>query len=171
MNENTKMSSVGKIVGTHGIKGAVKVLPCTDNWDRFNELDRVFLSDRDKTVKAHIETYFKHKNIAVVKFKEWNNINSVKGYKDFEIQIPVSERPDLPKGSYYHDEIIGLNVYNDNGDYLGQIGDIYQTGSNDVYLLKSDDKDYLIPAIKEVIKQIDIADNKMVIKPIEGLLE
>jgi 16S rRNA processing protein RimM len=74
----------------------------------------------------------------------------------------------LPEGVYYHYQIIGLGVYTVDGDYLGKIMSIFETGSNDVYVVRGEDKEYLIPAIKDVIKEIDLEAKKMIVKLMEA---
>ncbi|OWZ84205.1 ribosome maturation factor RimM [Natranaerobius trueperi] len=172
MNPTHDLISVGQIVGTHGVKGQVKVISLTDIRDRFNQLDRVYLVGEElETFKAHIESSFLHKNKEIVKFKEWNNINDVEQFKNFYIKIPRNERPQLPEGEFYYDQIKGLNVITVDDTPLGTITEIFQTGGNDVYEVSDDDNQVLIPAIQQVVKDVDLHAGIIVVDLPEGLLE
>lgn len=165
------MVSVGKIIGFHGVKGEVKVLPLTDNPDRFGDLDRVFLNGDDLSYVAHIQNASRHKNNIVVKFKEYNSKDEVTSLKDYLINILKEERPKLDEGEYYYDEIIGLKVYDLDENYLGEIAEIKETGSNDVYLVRDEDKEFLLPALKQVVKNIDLDNGRMEVSLMEGLID
>lgn len=170
------MISVGKIVGFHGVKGEVKVFPLTDDPGRFEKLERVFLTNKDNaddyTNVAHIEKTFWHKGNVVIKFKEFQNKNEVEFLKNYFIKILKEERPELDEGEYYYDEIIGLKVFdNIEGDYLGEIIEIKETGSNDVYVVRDMEKEILLPALEQVIKKIDLNSGIMKVELMEGLMD
>lgn len=166
---------IGKIVNTHGIKGDVKVLPLTDNIKRFEKLDSVYIEE-DKSV-LNIEKVWYNKGFVMLKFKGFNDINNVLKFKNKYIVIKEKDRISLPKDSYFIYQIIGLKVYCTDGTEIGEITEVLQPGGNDVYVVKSTEvennkeKEYLIPAIKDVIKQIDIENKTMIIEPLEGLIE
>ena len=165
------MVSVGKIIGFHGVKGEVKVLPLTDNPGRFGELDRVFLSGDNVSYVAHIQNAFWHKNNIIVKFRGYNSKDEVNSLKDYLINILKEERPKLGEGEYYYDEIIGLEVYDMDENYLGEIAEIIETGSNDVYIVKDKDKEFLLPALKQVVNNIDLDNCRMDVSLMEGLID
>lgn len=158
---------VGKIVNTHGIKGELKVLPLTDDMTRFEELEYVYVENQ----KIEIEDVWYKKNFVMLKFKGFDNINDVLCFKDKYVYIDKENAIELPEDTYFIFQIIGLNVYLMSGELLGKITDVIQTGSNDVYVVKDDNKEYLIPAIKEVIKEINLDDKKVIIDPLEGMIE
>ncbi|KPU28238.1 16S rRNA processing protein RimM [Caloranaerobacter sp. TR13] len=158
---------VGKIVNTHGIKGELKVLPLTDDMTRFEELEYVYVEKQ----KIEIENVWYKKNLVILKFKGLDNINEVLCLKGKYVYIDKENAIELPEDTYFIFQIIGLNVYLKNGNFLGVIKDVIQTGSNDVYVVKNDNREYLIPAIKEVIKEINLDDNKVIIDPLEGMIE
>lgn len=168
--------SVGKIIGTHGVKGAVKVISLSDVEDRFQQLDRVYLVNEvtEEIVKARIKSVFTHKGMEIVTFEGWDHIEQVEDLKHWLIKIPREERPKLPENEFYFDDILGLQVYDQQGVLLGEIVHIFPTGSNDVYEVSPGDaaqKNILIPALKNVIKEINFEDGYMVIDPPEGLIE
>ena len=171
---------VGKILGTHGVKGSVKVSSLTDFEQRFEELDRVYLiSDRDNLtpesespIVANIESSFSHKGLKVVKFEQWDDINEVESFKHWFVSIPRNERPPLGENEFYLDEITGLSVKTTQGEHLGKVTSVVQTGSNDVYevMNENSDKPVLIPALLDVIVEIDLQCGNMIVDPPEGLL-
>ncbi|ACB84954.1 ribosome maturation factor RimM [Natranaerobius thermophilus] len=176
MHPELDLVYVGKIVGTHGVKGELKVISLTDIENRFNELDRVYLvneQDHYDPIIAHIESSFTHKNMEIVKFSEWDDINQVEGFHDWYIKIPREERPQLEEDEYYFDQITGLSVVTVEDEFLGTVTNIYQTGSNDVYEVskEQDDKPILIPALYEVVKKIDLDEQIMIVDLPEGLLD
>lgn len=160
---------VGKIVNTHGIRGDVKVLPLTDDKKRFEELKFIFVGD-DK-LKLEISKVGYVKGNVLLKFKNYDNINDVEKFKNTTVWIDEKDKVKLPKNSYFIHDIIGLEVYLIDGTYLGKVKDILQPGANDVYVVKNEGKEYLIPAIKDVVKEVNIDGNKIIIEPLEGLLE
>ncbi len=175
MAEQKNLIAVGEILGTHGIKGALKVLSLSDIQDRFQQLERVFLVNNasGECIEAKLDSVFKHKGLEIVKFKEWDDINQVEGYKNWMIKIPKAERPELQQGEYYIDEIIGLDVYDQSGNWLGEIVHVFPTGSNDVYEIapgQENRKHILIPALKKVVTEIDFDQGYMMVDPPEGLI-
>ncbi|WP_069649678.1 ribosome maturation factor RimM [Caloranaerobacter ferrireducens] len=158
---------VGKIVNTHGIKGELKILPLTDDMTRFEELEYVYVEKQ----KIEIEDVWYKKNFVMLKFKGFDNINDVLCFKGKYVYVDKENAIELPEDTYFIFQIIGLNVYLKNGKFLGEIKDVIQTGSNDVYVVKNDNREYLIPAIKEVIKEINLDDKKVIIDPLEGMIE
>ncbi|WP_427338594.1 ribosome maturation factor RimM [Caloranaerobacter sp. DY30410] len=158
---------VGKIINTHGIKGELKIFPLTDDMTRFEELEYVYIEKR----KIEIEDVWYKKNFVMLKFKGFDNINDVLCFKGKYVYIDKENAIELPEDTYFIFQIIGLNVYLKDGKFLGKIKDIIQTGSNDVYVVRDNSREYLIPAIKEVIKEINLDDKKMIIDPLEGMIE
>lgn len=160
---------VGKIVNTHGIKGDVKVVPLTDDIKRFEKLKTVFIGDEKLELEIINVSYIKGN--VLLRFKNYEDINDIEKFKNDEVWIDKKDKIKLPKDSFFLDDILGLEVYLTDNNHLGTIKDILQPGANDVYVVKSGKKEYLIPAIKDVIKEVDIDNKKMIIEPIEGLLE
>lgn len=160
---------VGKIVNTHGIRGDVKVLPLTDDVKRFEDLNYVYLGD-EKLKQEIIKVGYAKGNV-LLKFKHHENINDVEKFRNLFVWIDEKDKVKLAKDSYFLSDILGLEVYLKDNTHIGTVKDILQPGANDVYVVKSGEKDFLIPAIKDVIKEINIDENKMIIDPLEGMLE
>ena len=160
---------MGKIVNTHGIRGDVKVLPLTDDAKRFEDLKHVFIGDDKLRLEITKVAYIKGN--VLLHFKNLENINDVEKFKNFVVWIDEKDKVKLPKDSYFLDDIIGLEVFLLDGTSVGIIKDILQPGANDVYVVKDGKKEHLIPAIKDVIKEVNIEEKKMIIDPLEGTLE
>lgn len=160
--------AIGNIIGTFGNKGGVKVNSLTDNPNRFEQLKEAFLINKNKDVsKIEIIQGSYRKNQVILSIKGYDNISQAKSLVQHTIAVLRKDCPNLPKDSFYEFEIIGLNVYDTQSTYLGKIVDIYKTGSNDVYSL---DSEILLPATKEVIKEVDLKNKKMTVYLIEGLI-
>ncbi len=160
---------VGKIVNTHGIKGDLKVYPYTDNIKRFSKLKRIYIGEEELAVQ--IESVKYHKEMALIKLKEFNNINDVLFLKNKLVYIDGVDKVKLLKDNYFIDDLIGCEVFDLEGNSIGHIKDVLQNSSNDIYIIEDKNKEYLIPAVKEFIKDININKKKIVIDPIEGMIE
>ncbi|KNZ69630.1 16S rRNA processing protein RimM [Thermincola ferriacetica] len=168
-----KLIAIGKIINTHGHKGEVKVFPLTDDPRRMEELEKVYFTSGESTRELTIKQVRYHKNFVVLSFEEIKDMNAAELLKNGEICITKDELRSLPEGSYYIFDIIGLNVFTNEGRYLGEVTDVIQTGANDVYEVRDSKsgKHYLIPALKQIVKSIDTEKKEMIICPMEGLLE
>jgi 16S rRNA processing protein RimM len=100
-----------------------------------------------------------------------SNRDAAQALFDLPICVRRSEVMPLPEGRYYHDQIIGLEAYTTEGQYLGPIVEILETGSNDVYVARKGTAEVLIPAIKDVVRSIDLQGKRLIVEPVEGLLE
>ena len=162
---------IGQIVNTFGIKGFVKVNPFTDDLDRFEELKSVFIVKNKELIDFEIEEVKYQKHVVLIKFKGINDINMAEKYKGCYIKISRKDARKLPKDTYFIADLIGLNVYDEDGNLLGKLEDIYNNKSHDIYVVKNDlGKQILLPSTKEVIKQINIDENKIIVKLIDGLI-
>ncbi len=162
---------IGQIVNTFGIKGFVKVNPFTDDLERFEELDSVFVVKNKELIEMKIEEIKYHKNLVLIKFKGIEDINMAEKYKGCYIKIKREATRKLPKDTYFIADLIGLPVYEENGNLLGKLDDIYNNKSHDIYVVKDGlGKQILLPSTKEVIKQIDIENEKIVVHLIDGLI-
>ncbi|MDP4180511.1 MAG: ribosome maturation factor RimM [Bacillota bacterium] len=162
---------VGKIVNTHGVKGELKVIPLTDDPTRFDDLEDVFVGTDTSMNIVNIESVKYFKNTVIIKFKEVLDMNDALKLKDQYIYIDRKNAVKLPKDTYFICDLIGLEVFED-GNRIGEIKDIIQTGSNDVYIVKDEEnKEILIPALKTVVKAVSIENKRMEVSLPEGLLD
>ena len=162
---------IGQIVNSYGIKGFFKVVPFTDNITRFNDLKTIYIEKNKKLEEKEIEEVKYHKNLVLLKLKGIDDINQTLEYKDCYIKIDRKNAVELPKNSYFIIDLIGMEVYTENEELLGKITDVFPTGSNDVYVVKDElGKQILLPAIKDVIKDVNVTDKKMIVHLLEGMV-
>lgn len=163
---------VGKIVNTHGIKGEVKVQSITDfPQERFAPGAPLYVFRNDQLIKeVTVKTHRKHKNFELLSFEGLQDINLVEDLKQTELKIAEDQQGTLNEGEYYYHEIIGLKVYDLDNNYLGEIKEIMESGANDVWIIQRvGQKDLLIPAISDVIKDIQVDQGKVTIEMLDGL--
>ena len=161
---------VGVITSTHGIKGEVKVFPTTDDANRFKKLKNVILDDGKEKIDIEIASVRFFKNMVILKFKGIDDINDVEKYKKAELFVTRENAVPLQKDEYFIADLIGVEVTSDQGEELGVIDDVLQTGANDVYVIKKAGcQDLLVPAIKACIKEVDIENQKMTVHLLAGL--
>ena len=162
---------IGQIVNTFGIKGFVKIKAFTDDLERFEELDSVFVVKNKELIEMQIEQVKFHKNMVLVKFKGIEDINMAEKYKGCYIKIKRENARKLPEGTYFIADLIGIKVYDEDGNLLGKVDDIYNNKVHDIYVVKDDlGKQILLPSTKEVIKEIDVDGERIVVHLIEGLV-
>lgn len=161
---------IGQIVNTSGLKGIVKVNSFSNDIRRFEKLSKVLIEKNKKLTEYMIEEVRYSKNQVLIKFRGIDTIEEAETFKNCYIKIKREELEELPEDTYYIVDLIGINVYLENGILVGKIIDVFPTGSNDVYVIKREENtDLLIPAIKDVVKIINIKEKKMIINLIEGL--
>lgn len=162
------MYEIGKITTTHGIKGELKIINLSD-FDRFKANDKVYIIYEEQEISLTVEKVRSHKNYLIVKFKEYNNINDVLKYKG--LIVYSKERAKLSENEFYHEDLIGLNVYTNTNLYLGIVQDVIELPHG--HILEVDSKEtkrVLIPFVSEFIVEVNISNKKIIIKPIEGLI-
>lgn len=165
-----KYITIGKIVNTQGNRGMLRVLPLTDFTDRFQDMNEVEVLLGRERKTYHLEQASKYKQFIVVKFKEVPDMNAAVALKGALLQVTRDNLVNLPKDTFYIFDIVGLDVYDINDIKLGRVEDIIQTGANDVYVVESEGKrPLLVPALKKVVKEIDLADKRMTVELPEGL--
>ncbi len=169
-----KWFNVGKIVNTHGIRGEVRVISKTDFPDeRYKKGNTLFLfmPEREESLPLTIQSHRVHKNFDLLTFEGFNNINQVEVFKGGILKVPESQLGKLDEDEYYFHEIIGCTIFTDEGEEIGKIKEILTPGANDVWVVKGKGaKEYYIPYIEDVVKDINIKEKKITITPIEGLL-
>ena len=166
-----KYLEIGQIVNTFGIKGQVKVVPFTDDINRFDELKEIFVEKKNELKLFQIEQVSYSKNMVILKLKGIENPEEAEKLRNCYLKIDRKNAKKLPEGTYFIADLIGLEVYTDEDILLGKLEDIYNTGSSYIYVIKNDvGKQILLPAIKEVLKQVDLENKKIIVHIIEGLL-
>lgn len=164
------MLQVGVITQTHGIKGEVKVFPTTDDAQRFKKLKKVTLDNGRERRELEITSVKFFKNLVILKFKGIDDINDVEKYKKAPLFVSREDAVPLEENEYFIADLIGLKVMSDEGEELGTLDDVLQTGANDVYVVKSDNgEEILVPAIKDCVKNVDIEGGVITLHLLPGL--
>ncbi len=161
---------VGAITSTHGVRGEVKVFPTTDDPKRFCKLKQVILDDGKLKRNLEIESVKFFKNLVILKFKGIDDMNEVEKYKKATLWVTRENAVPLKKDEYFIADLIGLSVVTEEGEALGKITDVMQTGANDVYVIENGNAgELLIPAIRECVKHVDLENQVMTIFLMPGL--
>ena len=163
---------VGVITNSHGVRGEVKVYPTTEDINRFKKLKKIYLDNNGTYEELNITGVKFVKNMVVLKFAEYNNINEILGLKNMDLYVDREHAIPLKEGEFYIPDMIGADVVTDEDEHLGVLKDILKTGANNVYIVKSDaGKEILLPDIDECILNKDI-DNKVIkVHIMKGLLD
>ena len=157
---------VGRVVAPSGLRGEVKVQPLTERAQRFSAGSVLHVGGKPTRVRAARQS----KRLFVMALEGVEDRTAAESLRGAILSVPRSEVPPLPEGSYYHFQIVGMRVYTESGEYLGDIGEILPTGGNDVYLVKSlDGKELLIPSVSDSVVQVIPNENKMIVCLPEGL--
>jgi 16S rRNA processing protein RimM len=163
---------VGKIPRTHGLKGEFKFQALVTEPDILKNLNRLKLQgSQGQETELTIQSMRGIPGKLIIKFKEIDTIDDAEAYKGQTLLAPMADFKKLPDGEYYWFQVMGLNVYDEDDHYYGQVVDIIETGSNDVYVVKDGNKEVLIPMIDWVVKTIDMEENKLIFNNVEGLIE
>jgi len=162
---------IGKVVSTQGNKGEVNVLPLTDLIERFENLDNVFLRNKNSQTILNVEKIRIKKDTVILKLKDIENLEEAKMIVGSFLEVERKNAVKISKDTYFIFEIIGLEVYSENNIFLGKVENVISTGSNDVYVVRRKDKEELfIPAIHDVVKNIDLEKKRITINMVDGLI-
>ncbi|WP_251860295.1 ribosome maturation factor RimM [Clostridium sp. Marseille-Q2269] len=154
--------AVGEIINTHGIKGEVKVYPLTDDMKRFKKLKQIFIDGEERKI---LSCKLQPNNV-VLKIEGIDSIEEANKYRRKLLEIKRENSVKLPEGSYFIADLMECTVIDENGIEIGQISDVIKTGSNDVYEVKGE-QEVLVPAIKDIVTNIDIENKTITIRPLE----
>ncbi len=162
---------VGVITQPHGIGGAVKVFPTTDDAGRFRKLKEVIMDDGRERRNLEIENVKFFKQFVILKFKGLDSINDIEKYRRAKLYVTRDNAVRLQKDEYFIADLIGMEVVTEDGELLGIIQDVLTTGANDVYVVARDNgTEALLPVIKECVKEVDMKRGKITVHIMDGLL-
>lgn len=165
-----KFLETGKIVGTHGIKGMVRVQPWSDSGEFLCGFKHFYL-DPDGREKLEAAAVRPHGAVVLIAFKGIDSIENAEKLRNRTIYIDRNDA-DLPEGRYFIDDLIGCHVFDaDSGAEYGVISDVSQTGANDVWHIQKGGKEYLLPAVEEVIAAVSPAEERVEIRPMKGIFD
>ncbi len=163
--------NMGKIVNTHGVRGEVKVYPYSDDLEKFEDFEYFYIEGEGKK-KYEIESTRVHKNMVLVKFKGYEDINKVLNLLNKNVYMERKDVEDDSVGHYIVD-LVGCEIFDDQGAFIGHLKDVLQTSAQDLYEIKkvSDGKVFYLPVVDEFVKNIDIKNKKIIVHLIEGIIE
>lgn len=167
----TKYLEIGQVVNTFGIQGMVKVNPFTDDIKRFDKLKTIYIQNKKGIKEYEVQEVKYHKNMVLVKLKGIDNPEDADLLRQSYLLVDREKEEPLEDGVYYIVDLLGLEVYTDENQLLGTLEDIYNTGSNDIYVVKNQlGKQILLPGISDVIKKVDLEAKRIVVHLLKGLL-
>lgn len=166
MPEDSRFVVVGRVVGTWGLRGEVKVEVMTDFPDRFSPLEEVHIDGHALTIERSRE----HRQRVILKLATVDSVEAAEKLRGRFLEIPQTELRSLPEDQYYQFQLMGLEVWTTGAKLLGQITDILPTGSNDVFVVQGERGELLIPAIEGVVKCVDPEMGRVIVELIEGLV-
>ena len=167
-----EMLRVGVITTTHGVHGEVKVYPTTDDAERFLELEEIWLDTGKERLPLKIQNVKFFKNMVILKFEGYDDINAVQAWRQKDLLVTREQAVELQEDEYFIGDLIGLHVEDEEGNALGVLRDVLETGANDVYLVsRPGEKDLMLPAIKDCIREVDLESGIMRVRVLPGLLD
>jgi 16S rRNA processing protein RimM len=172
MERESETVLLGKVVSTHGIKGQLRVVLFSGDFSSVAGLDSAMLKRPDGGMETFpVTAIARHGKKVLLTLKDFSSINQVLALVGRELYVRRGQLPELSEGEYYWCDLIGLRVETDQGEVLGTLTEIIATGSNDVYVVKSGEREYLIPALEEIVREIDLDGRVMKVSPPEGLFD
>lgn len=163
---------MGEVIRPHGRAGVLRIRSYAQSDKSFRDIGKIFLRSASGEIREYNLLSVKaHKNIYLMKLKELNSIEEAEKYRGAKILIRKDYLVNKEEDEYFWHELVGLKVYLNTGKYLGTVKHILPTGSNDIYVIQQGETEFLIPAIQEVVEEIDITNKKIIISEMEGLLD
>ena len=165
-----KYLETGKIVGTHGVKGMVRVQPWCDSPDFLKQFKKIY-TDSNGVNMLTVTSSNPHGNVVLLAIKGIDSIEKAEALRNKVIYIDRMDA-NLPEGRYFIDDLVDCTVYDaDSNKVLGKLSEVSSTGANDVWHIKNDNKEYLVPAIDEVIVSVNVEEGALVIRPLKGIFD
>jgi len=172
MSKRSEPVLLGKVSATHGIRGQLRVAVYSGDFATILSLGSLMLKGPDGRMDTlEVAASIVHGKKLIVSFKGYDNINQVLHLVGREIYTNREQMPELSEGEFYWSDLLGLTVVTEGGETLGVVADIIVTGSNDVYVVKDGKREYLIPALADVVLDINLDEGIMTVTPLEGLLD
>ncbi len=163
---------MGQVVRPHGLEGVLRIKSYAQSEESFLKAGKVFLQlNSGETLEHPVLSLRPHKNILLMKLRGLNTLEEAEKYRGAAILIRKDALTREGDEEYFWHELIGLRVYMGGGEYVGTIRHILPTGSNDIYVVREGEKEVLVPAIHDVVKEIDLINKRMIISELEGLLD
>lgn len=172
MPQESEPVLLGKIIATHGVKGQLRVFLFSGEFSSIAGLDTVMVKAPNRGMEIfEVAAAARHGKKVLLTLKNYDNVNQVLHLVGCELYVERDQLPELPEGEYYWRDLVGLRVVTDQGEMLGTLTEIIATGSNDVYVVQGREREYLIPALEEVVLEVNLDDGVMKVSPPEGLFD
>lgn len=164
--------TIGKITAVHGVKGTLKVVPLTYSLERFRQVGAAYVVSQKGTILkvSHKKIQFSKSHI-LMSFGEIQSADSAKEFVGGYLAVNEDQIIDLPEDTYFHFQLVGMNVVDENGVHLGVVSSILETSGHDVYEVIGEKRKFFIPAVYDIVKDVDIEKNIMTIEVVQGLME
>lgn len=168
MNDRPRWVAVGRITRTHGVKGEVAVLPLSEIRARFGPGSTLFLDEREDRPVTVAGSRPHHQRLLVA-FRGIDDRTAAEALRGRYLFVPASSSPSLPEGEYWGHDLVGCEVFAEDGRSIGRIREILHTQANDVWAVDGQDGEVLLPALKDVIEEVDVAGRRIVVREVPGL--
>jgi 16S rRNA processing protein RimM len=163
---------IGHVIRPHGVTGLLRIVSYAQSRETFLKAGSVFIGkDNEELEERNVVSISEHGSAYLLKLSGVDSVETAEGLRGADMFICKKALPQKQEGEFFHFELMGLSVYLDTGRCLGVLRRIFQTGSNDVYVVEGQGKQYLIPAIYQVIKEVNLSEKRMVISPMKDLLD
>lgn len=167
-----ELLQVGILSSTHGVRGEMKVFPTTDDVKRFKKNKEYILQTPKGNLAVKVESVKFFKQFVILKFEGFDTLDDILPYKGCSLLVDRDHAVKCEKDEYFIADLIGSLVENEEGETIGTLTDVMQTGANDVYVVETaGGKEYLFPAIKECILQVDMDRKKVTVHVMPGLMD
>ena len=163
--------AIGKITKPHGLRGGLRVAPYFDLHALLADFKRLWLVKEDEQTSQAIEWVRQQGRFVALKLVDVNDIEAAERFRDWQIAILRVDLPPLPEGQHYTFQLVGLDVVTEAGEQVGKIRQILPNPAHDMYVVVMKEREILIPAVKKVVRQIDLDRGQVIIRPMDGLLE
>ena len=170
-DSSARFSVIGKVLKPHGIRGELKVLPLTSRPVQIFSREQFYVRAGQRGGWYRAKECRWQGNYCPLKLEGVETRNDAELLRNGSVEIHAEDRPPLESGTYYISDLIGLLVKTSSGDLIGQLVEILQNSAQDIYVVKRDDEEIMIPAVASFIKHIDTERGEVIIEPIEGLLD
>lgn len=165
--------TIGRILRPHGVRGELRVEIITDYPERLGQHTDFYLAypDSPEAVQRYlVEKLRFHKEVLLLKLEGCDDRNRADELRGMLVQIPVEKAVPLEEGEYYHFQLVGVGVETESGEWLGQVIEVLETGANDVYVVQGPRGEVLLPAVDDVVLELDLESKWMVVHLLPGML-
>ncbi len=165
-----KLVAVGRIVKTHGLKGEVKLIPYFEPFEQYEEFKTLHVKPKGEEKTEFLVQRVRYQNkFIILKLEGFENINAAEALLNQEVEISERYLPGLEENEFYWHDLVGLSVYDETGGFLGKVEEIFPTGSNDVLVVRREGEELLLPAIREVVLEVELKEGRLKVRPQEWL--